>query len=177
LRVLEYLEEKKARGTFFQCGMNVARHPEIARAVRDAGHEIGNHSHSHPRLLLRTPDEIYREFGRAQEAICAETGVTPSLVRVPYGMNWYGMGAAQRKLGLLAISWTVIGHDWEWPADRIAQRVLRAAAPGGIVCLHDGRAVDPNPDISETLKALRCIVPALQEQGYEFETVSEILRP
>ncbi len=164
------------RATFFQCGTNVARLPDIARAVRDAGHEIGNHTYSHARLLFRKPGEIYQEFARAQEVICAETGVTPTLVRVPYGMNWYGMGAAQRKLGLIAVSWTVIGHDWEWPARRIAERVLKAVTPGGIICLHDGRDTRPNPNISEMLDALRIIVPALQDRGYNFETVSEILR-
>lgn len=177
LRILDYLAENKARATFFECGINVLRHAEIACAVRDAGHEIGNHTYSHPRFLFQPPALIHREFARAQNTIEAETGITATLLRVPYGMNWYGMGEAQRKLGLMAVSWTVIGHDWEWPANRIVQRVLRAATSGGIVCLHDGRAVEPNPDTSETLKALRSIIPTLRDRGYAFETVSEILRP
>ena len=74
------------------------------------------------------------------------------------------------------MSWTVIGHDWEWSASRVAKRVLPRATRGGIVCLHDGRAVEPNPDIAETLGALRIIIPVLQDQGYAFETVSEIMR-
>ena len=177
LRLLDYLNEKNARATFFQCGMNVLRHPKIARAVQNAGHEIANHTYSHPRLPFQSPASIDREFARAQDIIAAETGAKPKLVRVPYGLNWYGMGAAQRKLGLLAVSWTVIGRDWKWPASRVADRILKAASPGGIICLHDGRAVQPNPDISETLHALHLIIPALQDQGYNFETVSEILLP
>jgi peptidoglycan/xylan/chitin deacetylase (PgdA/CDA1 family) len=72
--------------------------------------------------------------------------------------------------------WTVIGHDWEWPAERIFELVRGRATPGGIVCLHDGRDIRPNPDIRETLGAVKQLVPWLKDQGYTFETVSEILR-
>jgi peptidoglycan/xylan/chitin deacetylase (PgdA/CDA1 family) len=184
LTLVDYLAQEDINATFFECGMNVRRHPQIARDIRDAGHEIGNHTYSHPRLCprlgwnlnLHSPSFIEREFSMAQKIIEGETGVTPTLLRAPYGLRWYGMGAIQKKLGLLGVMWTVIGHDWGWQADRIANFVLRKAAPGGIICLHDGRGVQPDADISEMLKALRQIVPALKDQGYSFDTVSELLR-
>jgi peptidoglycan/xylan/chitin deacetylase (PgdA/CDA1 family) len=182
-RLIDYLARQDIKATFFECGANVRRQPRIARAIRDAGHEIGNHTYSHPclcprltwNLNLHSPTFIDREFSMAQEAIQQETGVTTTLLRAPYGLRWYGMRGVQRRLGLLGVMWTVIGHDWEWPADRIAALVLRKATPGGIICLHDGRGVQPKPDISEMLAGLRQIVPVLKDRGYAFETVSELL--
>ena len=177
LSLLAYLAQENIKATFFQCGKNVLRLPHVARDVVSAGHELGNHTHSHPKLYLKTPGFVSREFSMAQKAIELTTGVKPRFLRAPYGLKWFGLRAVQKRLQLLGVMWTVIGHDWEWPAARIADHVLRHASPGGIICLHDGRDIQSNPDISEMLGALRRIVPALKSQGYRFETVSEILRP
>lgn len=184
LDLIDYLGQEGVKATFFQCGLNVRRHPDIGRAVAAAGHEIGNHTYSHARLCprigwqtqIRSPQFIFDEFALAQAIIQAELKVEPRLLRAPYGLRWYGIGDAQRELDLLGVMWTVIGHDWEWPSDRIVQLIRKKASPGGIVCLHDGRDVQPHPDIRETLAAVRQIVPWLKEQGYAFETVSDILR-
>ena len=181
--LLKYLAAEGIRATFFQCGMNVERHPEIARQVRDAGHEIGNHTYSHARLCpqisrkpnLRSPGNIFRELARTQEVLKRVVGVTPTLFRPPYGLRWWGLGKAQRRLGLLGVLWTVIAHDWEWPAERIAERLLANTSPGGILCLHDGRDIREEVDLSEMLEALHILVPTLRAAGYRFETVSQIL--
>ncbi len=183
--LIEYLARWKIRATFFQCGVNILRHPSIARQIYEAGHEIGNHTYSHlllrPRLRykprINSSKTVARQFSLAQEIIEREVGVTPKLLRAPYGRRWFGMRDMQRELGLLGVMWTVIGHDWEWPAGPIAELVLKKASPGGIICLHDGRDIQPNPDISEMLKALKLIVPALVDRGYRFETVSELIQP
>jgi len=173
--LLEYLERQGIRATFFECGRNVERYPEISRAVAAAGHELGNHTDSHPRLYLRSPQFIDQQFTRAQRIIADVTGVRPRLLRAPYGLRWYGIGKTQRKLGLMGVMWTVIGHDWEWGAEQVAQLVLRKASPGGIVCLHDGRGIQPKPDVRAMMGAMERIVPVLKDQGYGFETVSELL--
>lgn len=92
-------------------------------------------------------------------------------------MRWIGLGSALRRLHLLGVRWTVIGHDWEWPAEKIANLILSNVTPGSIICLHDGRDVRPRPDISEMLVAVRRIVPEIKRREYRFETVSGILRP
>jgi len=174
--LIDYLAAENIRATFFQCGMNVERNPAIARAVLAAGHEVGNHTYSHPHLYLKSPAFIDREVTQAQDIISRQLGAAPTLLRAPYGQRWYGIGAVQQRLGLLGVMWTVIGHDWDWPAERIAALILRKASPGGIVCLHDGRGIQPHPDISNMLDALKRIVPALRARGYSFETVTALLK-
>lgn len=175
-RLLDYLSKHQVKATFFQCGFNVRRLAEVAGQVAAAGHEIGNHTYSHPRLPFKSAALIDEEFTRTQEIIQSETGVIPMLLRPPYGLRWFGMKAVQAKLGLLGVIWTVIGYDWRWPAARVAAHVLRHASQGGIICLHDGRRVEPNPEIEATFEAVRQIVPVLKGRGYRFETVSEVLR-
>ena len=176
LRLLDYLHRERIWATFFQCGMNVRRLPHIAGRVAAAGHQLGNHTFSHPKLPFKSRQFIEREFTEAQKIITFETGVAPMLLRPPYGFRWAGMRAVQEKLSLLGVLWTVIGNDWCWPAERIRRHVLQHVAPGGIICLHDGRGVQAEPDISETIKALQKIVPVLKDQGYSFEVVSDLLQ-
>jgi peptidoglycan/xylan/chitin deacetylase (PgdA/CDA1 family) len=99
------------------------------------------------------------------------------LFRAPYGVRWFGLRGAQKRLDLLGVMWTVIGRDWRWPAARVSQLLLRRAANGGIICLHDGRGVEASPDISATLAAVERVIPALKQRGFHFETVSQILCP
>lgn len=174
---LEALREYGAVGTFFQCGANIRRLRDIASAVQTAGHEIGNHSDSHPLCCFRSPSFIEDDFARAQRTFEETLGVTPSLMRAPFGVRWLGFRAMQQRLGLLGVMWTVIGLDWKMPVDAICSRVLRAVRNGAIVCLHDGRMCDEKPDVRNSLEAARRILPALRERGYHFETVSEILCP
>lgn len=175
--VLELLAQYRAAATFFQCGVNVRRLPATARAVHDAGHEIGNHTDTHPQLNFRSSEFIYSEVSHAQVAIEQICGVTPSLFRAPFGVRWFGLRATQERLGLLGVMWSVIGLDWKWPPERIAARLTAAARNGAIVCLHDGRQTAANPDISSTLDALRRVLPLWIEQGFQFETVSQIICP
>lgn len=175
-RLLEYLDTRGVKATFFQCGMNLKRLPQVSREVLAAGHELGNHSWSHPKLYLKAPSFIDAEFTQTQELLLAETGRNVSLLRPPYGFRWIGLRGVQQKLNLLGVLWTVIGHDWEWPAEKVTAHVLRKSSPGGIICLHDGRDVQTKPDVSQMLKAVKQIVPVLQEQGYCFETASQLIR-
>jgi peptidoglycan/xylan/chitin deacetylase (PgdA/CDA1 family) len=173
--LLDYLDSEQVPATFFQCGMNVARLPCIAREVARRGHQIGNHTYSHPLLAMKAPGLIAREFGEAQSVIENETGVRPTILRPPFGVRWLGLRAVQKRLGLLGIGWTVIGYDWAWPAGRISRHLLGRASAGGLIVLHDGRETRMRPDVSPMLAAVKVIVPALKERGYRFETVRDIL--
>jgi len=175
LHLLDYLYKEKVFCTFFQCGMNVRRLPSIAGRVAAAGHQLGNHSYSHPKLLFKSRSFIEREFTEAQKVITFETGIAPMILRPPYGFRWPGLGEVQQKLSLLNVLWTVIGNDWRWPAHRIARHVLGQVSPVGIICLNDARTTETNPDISETILAVKKIVPILKDQGYTFLEVNDLL--
>ena len=175
--LLELLAKFGARATFFMCGSNVERLPEVARAVALAGHEIGNHSDTHPRLDFRSEEFMYRELAEAQRKIEAATGSAPKLFRAPYGVRWFGLGAAQKRLNLLGVMWTILGRDWRWTASKISAQLTGRARGGDIICLHDGRGVQRTPNINATLAAVEDAVPRLQKMNFRFETVSQILCP
>lgn len=177
LEILQILAEYQLPATFFQCGLNVLRAPEISRAVAAGPHEIGNHSHTHPNFALKRPTFVRDEFARAQDAITGVCGKAPTYMRAPYGVRWFGFREMQTELGLKGVMWTVIGNDWKLPARHVEQRVLARASSGGIICLHDGRATSERPDTGQTTEAVRRIVPSLLEAGYHFETVSSLLCP
>jgi peptidoglycan/xylan/chitin deacetylase (PgdA/CDA1 family) len=175
--LLEILDRYRAPATFFQCGVNVRRLPAVAREVAAAGHEIGNHSDSHPLLALQSPRYIYRELAAAQETIEKATGCRPRYFRAPYGVRWFGLRAAQQRLGLSGVTWSVIALDWKRQTPAVVSRLLHGAAPGAILCLHDGRVLEHRPDIGVTLQAVRELLPKLTERGFHFEKVTDILCP
>jgi peptidoglycan-N-acetylglucosamine deacetylase len=176
-QLLEILARHRAPASFFQCGTNVRRLPGVAREVAAAGHEIGNHTDTHPLLALKSPGFIQRELSAAQESIEHATGVRPRYFRAPYGARWFGLRAAQQRQGLLGLTWTAIALDWKRQTPAVVSRLLRGATRGAIFCLHDGRALEHRPDISVTLQAVRELLPKLMEQGFHFEKVTDILCP
>jgi peptidoglycan/xylan/chitin deacetylase (PgdA/CDA1 family) len=175
--ILEILAKYGTPATFFQCGANVTRLPQVARAVYGAGHEIGNHSYTHPLLCFRSPRFIEEELRRTQETIAEHTGSAPGWFRAPFGVRWPGLREAQHKLGLTGVMWTLIGYDWKRSADRVVEHLAGRVSNGAILCLHDGRELGVRPDIGATIEAVRRIVPMLLDQGYRFETVSRLLCP
>ncbi len=175
--LLEILAQYRAPATFFQCGANVRRLPGVAQEVAAAGHEIGNHTHSHPLLALKSPGYIYRELAAAQEALEHATGRTPRYFRAPFGVRWFGLRAAQQRLGLTGVMWSSIALDWKRQTPAVVSRLLHGATRGAILCLHDGRVLEHRPDIGVTLRAVRELLPQLTERGFHFEKVTDILCP
>lgn len=177
IELLDMLDLYGIRATFFMCGANVRRLPDVAQEVFCRGHEIGNHTYSHRPLYLRSADFIEREIAAAQQAFEDVLYFRPKYFRAPFGCRWFGLSAAQERHELMGVMWTVIGLDWKYLADQVARRIADRARPGGIICLHDGRGLRINPDIKNTLDALAWALPFLQKQGYKFETISELLCP
>ncbi len=175
--LLDLLARHHAKATFFLCGANVRRLPSVARQVAEAGHEIGNHSDTHPRFDFKSAEFIYRELAAAQQSIRATVHIEPRFFRAPFGVRWFGLREAQRRLGLMGVMWTRIGVDWKWSEHRIVSHLSKGARNGAIFCLHDGRELMPEPDVRTTLAAVRRIIPILMNQGFHFEKVSEILCP
>lgn len=172
--LLEILAEHDVKATFFMCGANVRRLNQVAREVASAGHEIGNHSDTHAPFYFKSPEFIFRELALAQETIHKVTRVAPKLFRAPYGVRWPGLRRAQSRLELRGVMWTAIGRDWKWPASRISRLLLSHAANGAILCLHDGRELQREPDIRATIEAMEFALPILKQRGLSFETVSQI---
>jgi len=175
--LLEILGQYGVPATFFQCGANARRLPDIARGVLEAGHEIGNHTENHSALYMRPPAFIFGELATAQDSITKATGVCPLYFRAPYGARWFGLRTAQRRLGLKGIMWTCIGLDWRLPTERIVSRIVSNLFSGSILCLHDGRHTQARPNVRPMLEAIRQIVPEALERGFEFATISQLLCP
>lgn len=170
-KLLRLLEEYGVQATFFQCGANVEALPEIAQEVAAGKHELGNHTYGHPMLALRSPGFVRDEFRHGAAAIRNVTGVDPKILRVPYGVRWFGL----RQAGVPNVMWDVIGVDWKLPARQVADRILRRARNGSILCLHDGRELNRTAGIENTIEAVRWIVPALLQRGHTFQTVTELI--
>jgi peptidoglycan/xylan/chitin deacetylase (PgdA/CDA1 family) len=175
--LLEILHRNRVPATFFQVGANVRRLPAVAREVAAAGHEIGNHTDTHPLLALKSAAFIYDELARAQESITQATSHQPLFFRAPYGVRWFGLREAQQRLALRGVTWSTIALDWKRQTPAVVSRLTAGAAPGAILCLHDGRVLQHRPDIGVTLQAVRELLPRLTEQGFRFEKVTDILCP
>jgi peptidoglycan/xylan/chitin deacetylase (PgdA/CDA1 family) len=173
--VLDLLRRHNAKATFFVCGHNAERLPDVLRAIALAGHEIGNHTWSHPRLDFKSKAAMRSELGRTQEFIRSVTGTSPQLFRAPYGVRWFGLGAVQNELTLTGVMWTAMGLDWKLPAHAITRRLLQASSDGAILCLHDGRVLTQRPDIAPTLHAVAELLPRLEERNLAITSVSAML--
>ena len=171
--VLDMLQQAGIRATFFLCGQNVERYPETARRIAKEGHEIGNHTYSHPRLLWRSPGKIAWEIERAQKIIAHRTGRQPTLFRPPYGLRWFGLFPILARNGLTAVMWSVNSFDWKLPVEQIVQRVLRGVRPGAIVLFHDGIPPRASGDRKATVKALGEVLRELGNR-YQFVKVSDL---
>ena len=173
--LLELLNRHNAKATFFVCGRNAERLPDVLLAIAKAGHEIGNHTWSHPRLDFASTATMRSEIGRTQELVRSITGAAPTLFRAPYGVRWLGLGVVQKELGVRGVMWTAIAKDWKLPAAAITRRLLKASTAGAILCLHDGRVLTERPDITPTLDAVNTLLPLLQQRNLSITSVSAIL--
>jgi len=173
-KLLDLLAAHEARATFCALGFHARRLPRIMRRITAEGHELANHTDTHPTLYLRSSGFISSQLERAQKAIEDAAGVSPRFFRAPYGARWFGLAGAQEQFGLTGLMWTSIARDWRLQAPEIAARMQGATRPGAVLCLHDGRELVQNPDIEPTLAAMRHLLPAWREAGYEFITASEM---
>jgi len=173
-RVLDLLSKHGARATFCVLGFHARRLPEVvARAVKE-GHEIGNHTDTHPSLYLRSAEFIDQQIERAQKSIEDAAQVKPRFFRAPFGARWFGLDRAQQRFGLTGLMWTSIAKDWRMTAECVEARMRPQAKPGAVLCFHDGRELAQNPDISSTLGALERLLPEWRQAGYEIIPAAEM---
>ena len=169
-RLLDLLAQHHIHATFFVIGENAAQYPEILqRAVRE-GHEIGNHTWSHPNLAKMSEENVRSQINRTEETIANAIGPRPTLFRPPYG----SLTARQKhfihdELGYEIILWEVDPLDWKEPGPNIvSSRILKETRPGSIVLSHDIHA--------QTIQAMPATFTELEAKGFKFVTVSELLK-
>jgi len=168
-KLLDVLAARHIKATFFVLGENIAEHPEIvARAARE-GHEIGNHSWSHPNFAKMSLESIRSQLQRTDDAIKNATGNRPTLFRPPYGSiterekRWI-----HDEFGYDIILWDVDPLDWKRPGPAVVRsRILKETRPGSIVLSHD---IHPG-----TIEAMPSTFDELQAKGFKFVTVSELI--
>lgn len=170
-RILDVLGEFGVKATFFVVGAQVLRHPQLARRILDEGHLLGNHTHSHPNLLLRAPAAAREELALASASIERVTGIWPQWFRPPFGFRYPWNVHQAARLGQATVTWSLNPRDFEFPPpDRLVQRVLREARNGDIVLLHDGMR-----DQSNTVAALPGLLRELSKRDYELLRVDQLL--
>lgn len=170
-RILDILGEFGVKATFFVVGSQVLHHPGLARRILDEGHLLGNHTHSHPNLLLRAPGAAREELALASASIERVTGIWPQWFRPPFGFRYPWNVTQAARLGQATVTWSLNPRDFESPPpDVLAQRVLRQARSGDIVLLHDGMR-----DQSCTVAALPTILRELARQSFELLRVDQLL--
>lgn len=169
-QVLDILRAHRVRATFFLCGANAERYPELVRRIKAEGHEIGNHTYSHPYLYLENRDRIAAEIDRTQDAIQRITGERPRLFRPPFGVRWFTLWPLLRQRGMTMVLWSDWGHDGRGDADGIAAETLERLKPGAIILLHDGAETRAPAEIDRaaTVRALPEIIRGARAAGYTF---------
>ncbi|GAA2642716.1 polysaccharide deacetylase family protein [Paractinoplanes durhamensis] len=137
--LLRILGNAGVRATFFLLGRMAEELPEVARAIADAGHEIGVHGYDHRLLARRGPAATRYDLDRATAAITAVTGARPRWWRPPYGVANTAAMLESRRLGLRPVLWTTWGRDWTATCtpDSVYRSVLRKLDGGGTILLHD----------------------------------------
>ena len=137
-RVLDELNKREMRATFFLIGAKVDASPDLAKRIVAEGHDVANHTYTHPRLAGMGDTAVEQQLVRCQDAIARHTGVTPVWFRPPYGAFRREQGIIASRLGLGVAYWSVDPQDWRKPGSAaIANRVLSASQPGSIILLHD----------------------------------------
>ncbi len=176
--VLEALAALGWTATFFMLGGQVRAHPETARAVVLAGHEVAVHGDVHDNHLARSRAWVRRDTARACEDITAATGATLRWTRPPYGVLTGGTLAAARAHGLHPVLWTAWGKDWEARGPRrVATELARGLDDGATVLLHDSDCTSRPGSWRSTVAALPLLADRLAGRGLAVRTLSEHLAP
>ncbi|MGR6922231.1 polysaccharide deacetylase family protein [[Actinomadura] parvosata] len=162
--LLRTLAAYDARATFFVVGQNVKAYPGIVRRAHAAGHEIGNHSWSHPDLSRLPAASIRSQLARTDRAVEAATGVRPALVRPPYGAF---DASVRRQAKRPLVLWSVDTLDWRYRnSARVARKAIKSVRPGSVILFHD---IHPT-----TVRAIPKVLRTLSKRGYRFVTVSQL---
>ena len=166
-RVLDVLDERGAKATFFCIGERVQRHSELAREVVRRGHSVENHSQRHlNHFSLLGPRGLVAEIERAQDTIGITTGQHPLFFRAPAGLRSPFLDPVLSRLGLRLASWTRRGFDTvSTQAEGVLGKLTRGLGPGDILLLHDGHAARTSNGVPVILEVLPRLLDAVAAAG------------
>jgi peptidoglycan/xylan/chitin deacetylase (PgdA/CDA1 family) len=175
-QLLEVLARHNVKATFFMLGQFVHMRPQLARAVAEAGHVIGNHTFTHPNLIFLSKNRVKAEIEKCRSALTGAVGQHSSLFRPPFGGRRPASLRMARALGLEPVMWNVPGFDWKAAsADYIEQRIASRVRGGDVILLHDGGHEQLGMDRSRTISATERVIVRFQAQGYEFVTIPQMM--
>ncbi|MEU0167380.1 bifunctional polysaccharide deacetylase/glycosyltransferase family 2 protein [Streptomyces iakyrus] len=178
-RIRAVLDHYGTPGTFFVTGQQTVRHPGVLRSVIRSGHEVGVHTFSHRDLTTQSASAVDRELALTQLALAGAAGINTSLMRMPYSSTTAALDApawtVTRRLGAKGYLLAFIDqdtNDWRRPGARAIADAAMPDAPGkgAVVLLHDAGG-----DRSQTVEALRILIPRLKAQGYRFTTLADLV--
>jgi peptidoglycan/xylan/chitin deacetylase (PgdA/CDA1 family) len=169
--ILDLLAARSVPATFYVNGRDVDQHPEATTKIVLAGHELGNHTWSHPRMVFRSPAEIAREVEETDRVIRAAGYDGEITFRPPYGKKLVALPLYLAANDRTTIMWDVAydSDDAGGTAAELAQETVAASRPGSIILLH------PWHGRTATVDAIGPIIDSLQQQGYRFVTVADLI--
>ncbi len=169
-KALDILNRHGAKGTFFMLGQNAARYKSVVARAAAEGHELGVHTWSHIKMNSSSRAKVDSEISRTQKTIADASGITPRVMRPPYGAtNKTLVEHMYNRYGMASIMWDVDTLDWRKPGvSKVINTAVNNAKPGSIILVHDIHAT--------TLAALEGIVTGLQARGFKLVTVSELMQ-
>ena len=169
--ILSLLNEYKITATFFVIGENIEYFPRVFEKLLSANVEIGNHTHTHPKLKGQGEGALSEELLRCERTIVSRGGERPTLFRPPEGVRSDEVTGASQKAGYRTVYWTLDTLDWTGAsADAIERAILSRVKDKSIILCHDYIVGG-----GHTVEAMRRVIPSLLARGYEFVTVSELL--
>lgn len=167
--LIKILKEYDVPATFFVVGAWVDKYPESVKALADAGHQIQNHSNTHPHMPQLSKAQMRNEIESCNKKIESITGKCPTLLRPPYGDYDNALIEVMNELKMFTIQWDVDSLDWKDSAtpENICQRVTSKVKNGSIVLFHN--------DAEHTPEALPTILKCLKDEGYEFVFIEDLI--
>lgn len=168
IQILDILDKYNVKATFFLLGIWIDKYPEETKAIHKRGHEIGNHSNSHPDMLHISSEKVVQEIAIVDAKLMKLIETDTKLFRFPSGAYNSNSVAAAEKTNHYCIQWDVDSIDWkEQGADIEYNRVIKKVNPGSIILFHNGAKYTP-----ETLER---VIKELKSKGYEFVKVSDLI--
>ncbi|MFH1263663.1 MAG: polysaccharide deacetylase family protein [Pseudomonadota bacterium] len=173
--ILDTLDRRGAKATFFCLGRNVEKHPELTREIVRRGHAIGNHTYSHRILPYLTPAACRAEISHGRDVIERVSGVRPTLVRAPKGyksplVNWIISRMGGKLIGF---SYPIFDTQ-NPPVEELVSRVLSRVRAGDIIVMHDGYSPDGSGERSSLVTALDPILDGFEKKGLRTVTLDSL---